>query len=343
MANQAHLSLLNEGVETWNHWREQNPSVHIDLQGADLAHADLRSANFGRADLRQTNLTGADLTNAILNDAQFSDAKVVDANLTCAILWGANFWHADFSRATLLDADLWRAVLINANLSQVNLHRANLTTAVLVDSNLREANLSSATVYGVAAWNVALDGAIQTDLIITQPHEPRITVDDLEIAQFIYLLLNHQRLRNVINAVTARGVLILGRFGGTGISTLHAIASSLREIEYLPIIFDFERPTSRDYTETVKTLVGLSRLVIVDLSGRSVPQELYASVPFFDVPVVPIIARGEPPYSMFTDLLKYPWVVRPPIEFASTEHLQELIPMMVAAAEDRQRAKRRVP
>jgi hypothetical protein len=214
---------------------------------------------------------------------------------------------------------------------------------VLVDSNLREANLSSATVYGVAAWNVALDGAIQTDLIITQPHEPRITVDDLEIAQFIYLLLNHQRLRNVINAVTARGVLILGRFGGTGISTLHAIASSLREIEYLPIIFDFERPTSRDYTETVKTLVGLSRLVIVDLSGRSVPQELYASVPFFDVPVVPIIARGEPPYSMFTDLLKYPWVVRPPIEFASTEHLQELIPMMVAAAEDRQRAKRRVP
>src|ERR1700730_16004916 len=67
-------------------------------------------------------------------------------------------------------------------------------------------------------------------------NEPIITVDDLEVAQFIYLLLNHQKLRNVLNAVTERGVLLLGRFGGGGLEVLQAVAVKLREAQYLPII-----------------------------------------------------------------------------------------------------------
>jgi hypothetical protein len=54
------------------------------------------------------------------------------------------------------------------------------------------------------------------------------------------------------------------------------------------MIFDFDRPDSRNYTEMVKILVGLSRFVIVDLSGPSVPQELYATIPHFKIPFVPI-------------------------------------------------------
>jgi hypothetical protein len=116
-----------------------------------------------------------------------------------------------------------------------------------------------------------------------------ITVDDLEVAQFIYLLLNHKKLRNVFNAVTERGVLLLGRFGGGGLEVLQAVADRLREEKYLPIIFDFDRPQNRNYTETVKTLAGLSRFIVADLSGPSVPQELYATVPHFKIPFVPIL------------------------------------------------------
>jgi len=68
------------------------------------------------------------------------------------------------------------------------------------------------------------------------------------------------------------------------------------------MIFDFDRPENRDYTETVKTLIGLSSFVIVDLSGPSVPQELYATVPHFDIPFIPIIQRGRNACSMFHDL-----------------------------------------
>ena len=53
----------------------------------------------------------------------------------------------------------------------------------------------------------------------------------------------------------------------------------LREYGYLPMIFEFARPVDKTYTDTVRTLAGLARFVVVDLSGPSAPQELYATVP----------------------------------------------------------------
>lgn len=108
------------------------------------------------------------------------------------------------------------------------------------------------------------------------------------------------------------------------------------EEKYLPIIFDFDRPEDRDYTETVKTLVGLSRFVIVDLSGPSVPQELYATVPHFKIPFVPIVETGRKPYSMVADLFEYPWFLAPVIEFGNKEELIELMPSkVISPAEER--------
>src|SRR5260370_38796978 len=94
------------------------------------------------------------------------------------------------------------------------------------------------------------------------------------------------------------------------------------------MIFDFDRPENRDYTETVKTLIGLSSFVIVDLSGPSVPQELYATVPHFAIPFVPIIEAGRKVHSMFRDLFKYPWVF-PPVTFTDKEQLLEVLPSSI--------------
>ena len=66
MANQEHFDLLKQGVEQWNEWREQHPSirpdlssVHLsraDLSGVDLSCSDLSSADLSQANLRQANL-----------------------------------------------------------------------------------------------------------------------------------------------------------------------------------------------------------------------------------------------------------------------------------------------
>ena len=67
-------------------------------------------------------------------------------------------------------------------------------------------------VYGMSAWNLHPVGARQADLIITRDDQPEITVDNLEVAQFICLLLNNEWIRHVIGTITSKVVLILGRF-----------------------------------------------------------------------------------------------------------------------------------
>ena len=37
---------------------------------------------------------------------------------------------------------------------------------------------------------------------------PRFTVDNIEVAQFIYLLLHNQKIRDVIDTITSKTVLI---------------------------------------------------------------------------------------------------------------------------------------
>src|SRR2546421_249509 len=163
---------------------------------------------------------------------------------------GVQVWNQWREEHPDLQPDLREANLRDTNLRGANLRRANLTGATLVETNFVEATLTNCRIYGISAWNVGLEGAKQDSLVITREGEPTITVDNLEVAQFIYLLLNHKKLRDVFNAVTERGVLILGRFGGGGLEMLQAIAAKLREENYLPIIFDFERPQDHDYTET---------------------------------------------------------------------------------------------
>ena len=102
------------------------------------------------------------------------------------------------------------------------------------------------------------------------------------------------------------------------------------------MIFDFPRDPNRNYTETVMTLAGLSRFVVVDLSGPSVPQELSATVPHFKIPFVPILQRGRHPWAMFTDILEYEWVLKPIVEFEdNTSLLKMLNDRIVGPAEAR--------
>ncbi len=309
-----------------------------DLQGSTLQRSYLRGANLWGASLYKADLSHADLGETDLRKAVLKDAIVIRANLMDANLNSANLENADLSEADLQGVDLAYARLCSAKLK-----KANLRNARLVQTNLENADLTDCFIYGISVWDVKLEGAKQSDLVITNFNEPTITTDDLEIAQFMYLLLNHKKLRNVINSIVQRGVLILGRFGDGGLEILQTIAAKLRELQYLPIIFDFDRPAGRDYTETVMTLVGLSRFVIVDLSGPSVPQELYATVPHFSVPFVPIIQTSKKPhFSMYSDLYKYSWVIGPPVEFDTKENLIDFMPSKIIAAAEKQYEERQV-
>src|SRR6266699_1160302 len=177
MANREHLDLLKHSIENWHGWRKQHPEIL-----PDLSEANLSTANLSAADLSRANLTGT--------------------NLVTAHLW----------RADLTLTNLSRANLTGANLMAANLTGADLSRATLVSTNCTKAILTDCRIYGISAWDVELQGATQNSLIIAGHEQPLISVDNLKIAQFIYLLLNNQEIRDVIDIVAKKFVLILGRF-----------------------------------------------------------------------------------------------------------------------------------
>jgi uncharacterized protein YjbI with pentapeptide repeats len=138
-------------------------------QAAYLSGANLSGANLSSEDLRGANLSGANLSGADLSGA----------NLRQALLIGARLLYARLEGAYLLGADLRDATLTGASLEHVG----------LVRTNLEGATISNCRVYGISAWDVILnDETKQLDLVVTPEGEPVLSVDNLEVAQFMYLL-----------------------------------------------------------------------------------------------------------------------------------------------------------
>jgi uncharacterized protein YjbI with pentapeptide repeats len=326
---------------------------YADLTGADLLWADLFGANLFDANLFEARLLWADLTEANLSHAHLLSANLSEANLTKAnlheaMLREANLWKAILTQAILTQARLLWANLFGANLTKANLQGANLTGADLSEARLYEADLSGADltrarlietdlcnatlfesrVYGASVWNIKVnDQTNQQDLIITRHDEPVITVDNVKVAQFIYLLLNNKEIRDVIETIGEKGVLILGRFTPERKKVLDGIRNRLRELGFVPMMFDFERPKQLDFTETIMVLAGLSRFIIADITNpASSPLELDAIMPDYMIPFVPIIQEGEKPFSMFQDLNnKYDkWVLKV-LEYDSAENLIKVL------------------
>jgi Pentapeptide repeats (8 copies) len=298
MADQEHLQIISEGIDAWNEWRKKNPELKPDLSGANLSDADLRKANLSGTHLVQADLSETDLK-----------------------------W-ADLRGADLSEANLWDAVLCHANLRGANLSKVDLRGALLIQADLCDATLTGSSVYGTAVWDIKMDDQTnQQNLVITPGGEAAITVDNIKVAQFIYLLLNNQEIRDVIDTITSKAVLILGRFSEHRKAVLDVIREELRKQNYLPIMFDFPRSTNQTTIETIKTLAGMARFMIADLTdAKSVLQELQAIVPDFPSLAVRLLiksSQSEP--GMLDFIRRFPWVIEDAYEY---EDEKDVIPFI---------------
>jgi uncharacterized protein YjbI with pentapeptide repeats len=284
---------------------------HANLQSADLHGAKMQGADLSEADLNVANLTAADLRAADLSRAGLLMADASKADLRRANLEAAYIWEATFVGAKMAGANFTDALLRGSDFSCADLSAACLEGASLVETDFSDANLNGCRVYGASVWKSALEGAEQHNLIITSADEPVVTVDNLKVAQFIYLLRESDEFRDVIDTMTSKVVLILGRFTARRKRVLEGIKAVLSRRGFLPVVFDFQAPASRDLQETVSTLAHLARFIIADISDpRSIPQELASIVPQLpSVPVKPIICHGERPWGMYKSIARYPWVL----------------------------------
>jgi uncharacterized protein YjbI with pentapeptide repeats len=297
--------------------------VGAKLQRANLGEAILVGANLLGAHLTRTNLVKADLSRAILPDAELQRAEFREAILTEANLQGSAALRADLRWAILVGANLGAAYLRGANL-----RGADLSLTRLVQADLTDADLTGCRIYGISAWGLKLgEHTKQQNLTITPPGDPEITVDNIEVAQFVYLLLHNEKIRDAIDTIGKKGVLLLGRFTGGRIAILERLRDELRKRDFLPLVFNFDKPETKDFTETVRLLAGMSRFVIADITNpRSAPLELQATVPEYMIPFVPILERCEEPFAMFRDLwIKHRRWVLDPIRYPSVDRLIEVL------------------
>lgn len=314
------IAIVRKGADWWNAWREEHWETDVRAQRPSLFKADLRSLslqgiNLFNADLQYANLSGSDLSLG-----NFQAADLSNANLRGAKMADSELRYASLVEADLKGADLSRSVLALANLSCASLENANISESI---------------VFGAAAWNVKLDNALQTDLLVTRFDEPEITTDNLSLAQFLHLLLMNGNVRAAIDTITSKVVLILGRFTPERKAILDAIRDGLRKRDYLPVLFDFEKPANRDITETVSTLAHMARFVIADITdAKSIPQELMRIVPALpSVPVQPLLLASQREYSMFEHFKRFPWVLEPLVYEDQDGLLAVLTEKVIAPAE----------
>jgi hypothetical protein len=173
---------------------------------------------------------------------------------------------------------------------------------------------------GVDAWN---DGRQQNAEI--QPDLSEEDFSNLELCgmDFSDIAFLHQ-VRYIFRAETLTG---------QGLVVPHQSRKcyKLRECNYLPILFDFDKPDNRNITETVSTVAHLARFIITDLTDpQAIPQELQNIVSALpSVPVQSILQistdedTGKPKneWGMFWDLMEYPSV----LNIYDYKSLEELI------------------
>ncbi|MEA5464758.1 pentapeptide repeat-containing protein [Leptothoe sp. PORK10 BA2] len=155
MANQEHLERLEQGVSVWNQWREYNPKVEPDLNGANLSRFDLNGANLSRVRLCRANLSEASLSRANLCEVKLWNSNLYETNLS-----EANLWRAELHKANLDKTNLSSANLRDANLQDADLRGVNLSGVDLRDINLNRLDLRGVNLSGVDLRDVDLSGVI---------------------------------------------------------------------------------------------------------------------------------------------------------------------------------------
>ena len=193
-ANPQHVAWLNEGVESWNRRRDEEPFdpvlcrvvlgeyeqfsqgdetplTQTDMSGVNLRGADLRSSIFAVGVFRGADFTGANLTDAISIGPDFSDADFRGAQLTGFVSGGGNFQNAKFGdvrfsegeaevlpflSSAFRDTEFNFSDLTGADFSDAKLSGVTFRRSDLSRANLVDADLSVAELSESRLWRARL-------------------------------------------------------------------------------------------------------------------------------------------------------------------------------------------
>lgn len=320
-----YIELLSKGENVWNEWRINNPSITPCLRDVNFveqfsSHNFSGLPEFHSVDFSNVDFNCSSLRNSTFCDCNFDGSKITFSDLVDAYFQSCSFKNVNMRVCKIGDAHFIDCIFVDSDLSYCSAENTSfqgstfkntaLENISFVESDFSNTVLDECRVYGISSWDLNLQNSKQQDLIITKDGSPKITVDNIELAQFLYLMINNSNLRKIISTIISKVVLILGNFSPERKRILDNIRSQLRTYDLIPVMFDFNKPASRNLTETVITLASMSKFIIADItSPRSIPHELATLIKEFpSIAVYPIIQEYETEYGMFQDLAAYPWV-----------------------------------
>ncbi|VFQ47443.1 pentapeptide repeat-containing protein [Desulfoluna butyratoxydans] len=321
-----HIEIWKKGAKEWNKWRDLNPDISPDLSDSNFL-SDLYDSEYlyDLPEYNGYNLSNCNLNRVSLRNCVFCDCNFSKSDFHYSDLVDSYCYNCDFSFAQLQVSKIGSAKFQNCNFEGANLSYCSaeetdfsgsklfattLNNMSLVKTNFSNTTIEQVRVYGISAWDLNLEGCNQSNIYIEKDHSA-ITVPTIELAQFIALLVNSSKIRDIIDTITSKVVLILGRFSSDRKKILDQIKNEIQTYGYLPVIFDFDGPENRDVTETIITLASMAKFVIADISSpKSIPQELSHIIPHFpSLPIQPIIEMSQREYGMFEHFERYPWVL----------------------------------
>ena len=224
--------MLKKGAVAWNRWREKNPGVipqlsgiklfpkelrnlseynldyanlasvtgtissfkHTSLVGANLEKANFSESNFDEADLTSANLKVINLVDTTFKRANLQKSNLQEASIKFSNFVGANLEEANLQEADLSQVDFSKAIFKKANLTNTKLHNLDLREANLNEASLEKATITECSVYGVAFLGTKLDEVKLRNAYISPQKKEGIPINDLSLAQMIYLRRYHPSL-----------------------------------------------------------------------------------------------------------------------------------------------------
>ena len=338
------VELLKSGTEKWNSWRKANPNERVAFREIDFVSffsegdfydlPEFSDVDFSDVDFHMSSLRNCTFTNCCFDGSKMTFADFVDAYFESCTFRNVSMrvtaiGDATFNNCIFEGSDLSYCSAQNTSFKGSRFKHTLLEHMSLVDNDFSDTLIEGCHVYGISSWDMNLTNSIQRDIVITPDGQAVVTVDNIELAQFLYLIINNSKLRNVLDTITSKVVLILGNFSPERKAVLDRIRECLRTYNLIPVMFDFQKPSKRNLTETMATVAAMSKFIIVDLSDpRSVPHELANIVPRMpSVNFYPLITEGQNEYGMFADYSCYGWV-KEKLEY-TTENLEQIVEKIV--------------
>ena len=280
MADEEHLSILNQGVEVWNSWRADNPHITPDLSKTDLKGENLSGINLERADLHAADLSAKEIEISnqgrtkclptILTGANLSFAKLSRANLGRALLAGADLYEADLDGSNLFAVDARGANCTGAFFSSVDMTAAKFSNAVLREAGFIFANLTHTDLTSADLTRASFDQAIINTAILNRAK--------LKKARLSSTLIHWTKLEDADFSFVQMG------FGTLSFCDLSRIRGLDTIVHFGPTEIDLSTLTLTEANVSEKFLLGCglgdweieyAKLYIPDLSVEEITNILY--------------------------------------------------------------------